>query len=562
MNRLLFLCAFGLGAVAVLWMASTFVGSDVLALTVTLVIGAVYGLGFLELLQFRRATATLDHALAHVPAYGSEAGSASIDDWLGRLDPSLQNSVRLRIEGERVGLPAPVITPYLVGLLVMLGLLGTFIGMVDTLRGAVFALEGTTELQAIREGLAAPISGLSLAFGTSVAGVAASAMLGLIATLSRRDRMLVTRQLDRHIATDFRGFSLVHNRQETYRALQLQAHALPEVAQQLTRLAHKLEDMGDRLAEQLLANQGQFHDSVRTVYTELATAVDSSLRDSLADSGRLAGESIKPLVAEALTTICDRVEDTHKQLSQAAEETRALISQSAQDTHQQLAGTAKEHLETLGSHFGDTARDVSSAWQAGLAAHKSANDAMIAGMGESLTAFSRDFSTQASDLLASFNSGSSDLARQQATAEQERLAQWIDSLTGSQEQAGTHLLNVSKTIASELKMLGEHQQAAFQTATRDFESLSNALGNQWQQAGERVDQLATSLGGELKSLRDEEERRSEAAVVRMAQLEATVASHLATLGKELEAPMARLIETASETPRAAAEVIEIGRAHV
>jgi biopolymer transport protein ExbB/TolQ len=64
----------------------------------------------------------------------------------------------------------------------MLGLLGTFVGMVDTFQGAVFALEGSTELQAIREGLAAPINGLSLAFGTSFAGVAASAMLGLSST--------------------------------------------------------------------------------------------------------------------------------------------------------------------------------------------------------------------------------------------------------------------------------------------------------------------------------------------------------------------------------------------
>ena len=37
----------------------------------------------------------------------------------------------------------------------MLGLLGTFVGMVDTLRGAVSALEGTTELAAVRAGLAA-----------------------------------------------------------------------------------------------------------------------------------------------------------------------------------------------------------------------------------------------------------------------------------------------------------------------------------------------------------------------------------------------------------------------
>ena len=62
--------------------------------------------------------------------------------------------MRLRIEGERVALPGPALTPYLVGLLVMLGMLGTFLGMVVTFKGAVFALEGSSDLQAIRAALA------------------------------------------------------------------------------------------------------------------------------------------------------------------------------------------------------------------------------------------------------------------------------------------------------------------------------------------------------------------------------------------------------------------------
>jgi len=98
----------------------------------------------------------------------------------------LQPSVRARIEGERVGLPGPSLTPYLVGLLVMLGMLGTFLGMVMTFKGAVFALEGSADLQAIRAALAAPIKGLGLSFGTSVAGVATSALLGLVSALPPR----------------------------------------------------------------------------------------------------------------------------------------------------------------------------------------------------------------------------------------------------------------------------------------------------------------------------------------------------------------------------------------
>src|SRR3546814_4133357 len=66
----------------------------------------------------------------------------------------------------------PVLTPYLVGLLVLLGMLGTFLGMVATLRGTGLALESSTDLAAIRASLAAPVQGLGFAFGTSVAGVA------------------------------------------------------------------------------------------------------------------------------------------------------------------------------------------------------------------------------------------------------------------------------------------------------------------------------------------------------------------------------------------------------
>src|SRR5690606_12138305 len=96
---------------------------------------------------------------------------AELADWLGRLHPSLRPAARLRIDGERAALPGPALAPYLVGLLVLLGMLGTFLGMVATLRGTGAALEGATDLQAMRAALAAPVQGLGFAFGTSVAGV-------------------------------------------------------------------------------------------------------------------------------------------------------------------------------------------------------------------------------------------------------------------------------------------------------------------------------------------------------------------------------------------------------
>ena len=70
-----------------------------------------------------------------------------------------------------------------------------------------------------------------------------------------------------------------------------------------------------------------------------------------------------------------------------------------------------------------------------------------------------------------------------------------------------------------------------------------------------MERLTGDLSRELTALRDEESQRGQAAVDRLAALEATVANHLTTLGTALEAPMTRLIEVASETPKAAAEVI-------
>jgi hypothetical protein len=72
---------------------------------------------------------------------------------------------------------------------------------------------------------------------------------------------------------------------------------------------------------------------------------------------------------------------------------------------------------------------------------------------------------------------------------------------------------------------------------------------------ERMDQLTGLLRTELGALRDDEAARGNAAVERLAQLQAALASHLTTLGTALEEPITRLIHTASEAPRAAAEVI-------
>ena len=430
MNRNLFGISFLLGAIAVVWIAAGFTGSNLLALMVTASIAVVYGFGAFELRQFRQASARLSQALGSIPEPLSNLG-----DWLVSVPPTLQNPVRLRIEGERIGLPGPALTPYLVGLLVMLGMLGTFLGMVVTLNGAAFSLEGTTDLQAIRAALAAPIKGLGLAFGTSVAGVATSAMLGLMSALSRRERMQAAQLLDSKIATVLRPFSLTHQRQETYKALQLQAQALPQVVDQLQAMMAQMDHMSQQLNTRLLSNQDSFHTEVKGIYSDLASSVAQSLSASLAQSAQVAGESLKPVVEAAMTGI--------------AQEARLL--------HERVMDTAQRQLDGLSGKLSATAGTVTASWTAALASHERSNASMVSGVGQSLAAFATDFEQRSGTLLTSVNEAYSALQADHAAGDQQRLAAWtgsLDTLAASLhqewQQTGAQTLSQQQQICNTL----------------------------------------------------------------------------------------------------------------
>jgi hypothetical protein len=554
MNKHLFTVIFLLGAIGIIWVGIGFIDSSILAMVMTAVIGTVYAFGANELRQFRQATTTLPKALTAIPDNLNELG-----DWLVKVDASLQNAVRLRIEGERTGLPGPALTPYLVGLLVMLGMLGTFLGMVVTLNGAVFALGKTTDLQAIRSALEVPVKGLGLAFGTSIAGVAASAMLGLMSALSRRERMQAAQLLDTRIATTLRRFSLTHQRQETFKALQLQSQALPQVVHQLQAMMTQMESMnrqlGQQLSERLLSNQETFHSNVKGVYTELASAVDKSLRDSLSQSAQAAGESIKPFVETAI----------------------GGIAREAQLAHERMAGSVQIQLDGLSARFSDTASTVTDTWTAALESQEKANAGIVAEVGRSLDAFGKTFEQRSGSLVATVGETYTNLQEAQAERDRQRQLAWTQSLEAMAatlarelQQTGAQTLSQQEEICATLTRtvhdITEQAQVSASTnlvetkrlvtsAEELMQSRIAAEAHWIEQHRERMDQLTGMLRSELGSLREDEAVRGHAAVERLGDLQAALTTHLTTLGTALEEPITRLIETASEAPRAAAEVI-------
>ena len=110
---------FAVGLLAILGVAAALATSSPLGLAMTLVIAGVYVLGALEVKRFALATQGLSQALQDMPP-----SLTRLDDWLQRVPPALQAAVRQRVTQERGQLPGLALTPYLIGLLVMLGMLG------------------------------------------------------------------------------------------------------------------------------------------------------------------------------------------------------------------------------------------------------------------------------------------------------------------------------------------------------------------------------------------------------------------------------------------------------
>jgi len=556
---------FVLGLVVIAWVALGYVGGSPLALLMTLLIGVVYLAGAFELKRFNQATASLSQALASIPD-----SLPTLDSWILTFHPSLHNAVRLRVEGERVGLPAPSVTPYLVGLLVLLGMLGTFLGMVVTLNGAVLALESTTDLQTIRASLAAPVKGLGVAFGTSVAGVAASALLGLMSTLCRRERLQVSQMLDSRIATVLRGFSLAHQRQETFKALQMQAQALPGVVDKLHGMMEQMERHSQQLGERLLASQESHHREARVIYAELAASVDASLKHSLMESARIAGDTIRPAVEATMSGI--------------AQETATL--------YQKLASTVEAQLDGVSARFERSVSAVSETWTCALARHEQTGDALNSELKQTLTAHTDTFERQSASLLATVERThgalQADLASVTRTLADETKAlhagltqamqSQLDGLSSRFERTAT------QASASWSEALGRHEQSSISMGRETQVALAATVGHFEQTSAsllasvgashaalqeasaaqdlqrlnaltEAVESMASSLQKGWQAAGEQAHNRQQGLFAALEESARQIGATTAAQATRTIEEVAHLMQTASEAPKAAAEVI-------
>ena len=475
MNRFLSFASFALptlaGLVAVLWVGAGYAGSYPLALAVTVLIGAFFLVGVAELYRYRQATQTLTGALA-----GLSEPAPPLADWLSQIDPALRQPVRQRVEGERAGLPAPSLTPYLAGLLVLLGMLGTFAGMVVTLRGTGQALQSATDLAAVRASLAAPVMGLGVAFGTSLAGVATSAMLGLLSALARRERLLAGQQLDARAATALRAYSPAFQREESFALMRQQAEALPLLAERLQTLATQLEAQNGTLQERLLAGQERFHQQAESAYTGLAASVGRSLQDSLEGSARAASAALQPAVEATLAGL--------------ARETSALQTS--------VSAGVQHHLDSLAQRFDAHNADVARHWQQALDGQRQTHEALTTRLHDTLAGFGSGFqqsSAQLVDQLAAQLAGATGTLAERSQA---LLAQQTQAHHAQAEHLQRQLSDTTTQLAGHTAQLLQGAQQALADSQTQAAARDTAQLQAWRDALAEHQRTTQALGTDTR----------------------------------------------------------------
>ena len=531
------------------------------ALAMTLLIAAFFLLGAMELRAFRRTSRDLDAALAAEPGEG----------WVDALPATLRPAVQQRLAGLRVALPGLTLAPALAGLLVLLGMLGTFIGLVITLSSTATALGQTADLAALRNALGAPVQGLGLAFSASVAGVAGSAMLGLMVALARRERAAVGARLDAALLGRLRPLTAAHRRAIEQQAAE--AAAAEAATQQQHALVAQLQAYATQIADQLAAQNDRFHGEARQAYQALAASVDATLRHSLTESARLAGDAIQPAAEAAMAGIAREAAALHERVGTQVSEQLGTLAQRFEAGAERLArqgeAAAQAQAEALArqreaalAQLADTQAITQQAVE--RLAERSAAEAQA--LHATMAAGTERQAAQAQALLDRLADAQ---ARQQA-AQAEHDAQAQAALQAERQaladerRANEHLLATQREAAQQLLAdSGARAQNALTTLTTGFATQTQAL----------LDRIAdtqtrhAALQGELDAQRRAEARAEAEALARQreaneqllaAQREAAQ-QLLATSGQRAQDALAEL--TAGFSAQTQAAIAAIAEAH-
>ncbi|MEJ6005600.1 hypothetical protein WG899_08585 [Paucibacter sp. AS339] len=479
-----------------------------IALAMAVLIAVFFVIGAWELAAFRRDSRALaaatERAVPELP-----------DDWIASVPVALRGAVQMRLEGQRTLLPGLALAPALAGLLVLLGMLGTFIGLVITLNTTASALGASADLAALRSALGAPIQGLGLAFSASVAGVAGSAMLGLMVALARRERSAAGALLDGALLGRLRHLTAAHRRE-----LEQQAKTAAAIerdnAKQLAMVA-QLQQFTERIAEQLSAQNSRFHGETSQAYAALASSVDATLRSSLAEAAREAGAAIQPAATATMAAIAREAASLHERVGTQVNDQLSALSRRFEEGAERMADRNSEAAQAQSTALREQ-REIAQRFleDAGAASHR---------------ALELQAQRSAADSQAMLSAIDTMATRHQAAQAQADQARWaslqdqLGALAEQQTSARELVAQAAQQFATQTQALlervsdGHTQQLtllAELNAQRRAEALSDA--NAISQQREGLEQLLTTQREEALQLQRDSASRVQQALTEITSL--------------------------------------------
>ncbi len=182
--------------------------------------------------------------------------AALLGDRVGRMSIS-QATMRGILEsiGTRLD-EARDLLRYLTGLLVFLGLLGTFWGLLETVSsiGRVIGSlevgpESASVLDAMKTGLAAPLGGMGIAFSSSLFGLAGSLVLGFLDLQAGQAQNRFYTDLEDWLSTTVEDLGVEAARERPARASVAATGAVPGVAMPAVAQAADVGNLTDAIAK-------------------------------------------------------------------------------------------------------------------------------------------------------------------------------------------------------------------------------------------------------------------------------------------------------------------------
>ncbi len=272
----------------------------------------------------------------------------------------------------------------------------------------------------------------------------------------------------------------------------------------------------------------------------------SALNDGFASSTAASAATWTAVLAEQQRATETHSAQLHATLDQLVQQTSAL--------HEAVQQAVQQQLDGLSNGFADSTATAAATWTAAVAEQQRANHALTQELQGTLAQFASTFETRSAALVDAVSQRMQQSSTDAASA-------WSDALAQQQQASATLSSQHHSALAAATASFDAHAAALVGTLqqshtdlqaaleARDtqrlalwserFGAMSTALTRQWEQAGERVVQQQQAICDTLATTASELSTQAQA----QAQASATISE------------VSRLMQIASEAPKAAADVV-------